>query len=250
MSSGDRGEARTSVRGDGRVDARRPARPPPVPHVRHRPPVRPRERRRADRRHRRLRDVGHARRRAAATPCCCATPGPATATSPGPPAAATRARAGGRAWSGPGRPIDTDRWFVVCANVLGGCQGIDRPGVAAPGRRPAVRLAVPGITIRDMVRAQARLADHLGHRPLARRHRRLDGRDAGARVGDHVPAAGALDRARSPRACRRRRSRSRGARSAAGRSRSTRAGAAATTTTPSPATGRPRAWRSPAWSPR
>ena len=63
---------------------------------------------------------------------------------------------------GPGRPIDTDRWFVVCANVLGGCQGSTGPASPHPvdGRPYGSRF--PVITIRDMVRAQARLANHLG----------------------------------------------------------------------------------------
>ena len=105
---------------------------------------------------------------ALATPCWSATRGPATATPPARPAAATRRRAGGTAWSGPGLAIDTDRWFVVCANVLGGCQGSTGPGVAA-SRSTAGRTGqrFPVVTIRDMVRAQARLADHLGIAALA-----------------------------------------------------------------------------------
>ena len=63
---------------------------------------------------------------------------------------------------GPGKPIDTNRWFVVCSNVLGGCQGSTGPASPHPadGRPYASRF--PVMTIRDMVRAQARLADHLG----------------------------------------------------------------------------------------
>ncbi len=63
---------------------------------------------------------------------------------------------------GPGKPIDTNRWFVVCSNVVGGCQGSTGPATPHPvdGRPYASRF--PVITIRDMVRAQARLADHLG----------------------------------------------------------------------------------------
>jgi homoserine O-acetyltransferase len=63
---------------------------------------------------------------------------------------------------GPGLAIDTRRWFVVCANVLGGCQGSTGPASPHPvdGRPYGSRF--PVITVRDMVRAQARLADHLG----------------------------------------------------------------------------------------
>ena len=93
----------------------------------------------AARRHRRLRDVGHARRQRVATPCCCATRGPATATPPARPVAAIPSAGWWEGVVGPGLAIDTDRWFVVCANVLGGCQGTHRAGVAASGRRPAVR---------------------------------------------------------------------------------------------------------------
>jgi len=63
---------------------------------------------------------------------------------------------------GPGEAIDVDRYFVVCANVLGGCQGSTGPASLNPatGRRWAA--SFPPVTIRDMVRTQARLADHLG----------------------------------------------------------------------------------------
>ncbi len=62
---------------------------------------------------------------------------------------------------GPGKPIDTDRFLVVCANVIGSCMGSSGPGsLAADGRPFAMRF--PVITIRDMVRAQALLLDHLG----------------------------------------------------------------------------------------
>ncbi len=62
---------------------------------------------------------------------------------------------------GPGKPIDTDRHFVLCANVLGSCMGSSGPAsLAADGAPYAMRF--PVITIRDMVRAQAMLLDHLG----------------------------------------------------------------------------------------
>jgi homoserine O-acetyltransferase len=65
---------------------------------------------------------------------------------------------------GPGRPLDTDRWFVVCANVLGGCQGTTGPAspdpASADGRPYGGRF--PVITIRDQVHVEARLADALG----------------------------------------------------------------------------------------
>ncbi|MDQ3737886.1 MAG: homoserine O-acetyltransferase [Actinomycetota bacterium] len=63
---------------------------------------------------------------------------------------------------GPGLAIDTDQWFVVCPNVLGGCQGSTGPASAMPGDERPYGSRFPVITIRDMVRCQARLADHLG----------------------------------------------------------------------------------------
>ncbi|GGD64111.1 homoserine O-acetyltransferase [Erythrobacter arachoides] len=62
---------------------------------------------------------------------------------------------------GPGRPIDTERYHVICANVLGSCMGSTGPAsMAADGQRHAMRF--PVITVRDMVRAQVALLDHLG----------------------------------------------------------------------------------------
>jgi homoserine O-acetyltransferase len=62
---------------------------------------------------------------------------------------------------GPGRPIDTDRFFVVCSNVLGGCMGSTGPGsLRADGT--AWGTAFPPITVGDMVRAQAMLVARLG----------------------------------------------------------------------------------------
>lgn len=63
---------------------------------------------------------------------------------------------------GPGRPIDTDRYFVICANVIGGCMGTTGPASANPGTGAAYGLDFPVVTIADMVRAQAILIDHLG----------------------------------------------------------------------------------------
>ncbi|MBC6406091.1 MAG: homoserine O-acetyltransferase [Rhodospirillales bacterium] len=63
---------------------------------------------------------------------------------------------------GPGRPIDTDRFFVICANVLGGCLGSSGPLEPHPERDEPWGLNFPVITIADMVRAQVLLLDHLG----------------------------------------------------------------------------------------
>ncbi|WP_041796852.1 homoserine O-acetyltransferase MetX [Pararhodospirillum photometricum] len=63
---------------------------------------------------------------------------------------------------GPGKLIDTRRYFVVCANVLGGCMGTTGPRSINPDTGQLWGLTFPVITIGDMVRAQARLLDHLG----------------------------------------------------------------------------------------
>ncbi len=68
-------------------------------------------------------------------------------------------------WSmmvGPGLPIDTDRYFVICANVLGGCMGTTGPASINSKTGKPHGLELPVITIRDMVRAQAMLIDRLG----------------------------------------------------------------------------------------
>ena len=68
---------------------------------------------------------------------------------------------------GPGRPIDTDRFCVVCANVLGSCMGSSGPASVDPATGGSFGMAFPVITIRDMVRAQALLLDRLGVGVLA-----------------------------------------------------------------------------------
>jgi len=63
---------------------------------------------------------------------------------------------------GPGRPIDTELYFVICANVVGACMGSTGPASTNPATGNPWGLDFPIITIRDMVRAQAMLLDHLG----------------------------------------------------------------------------------------
>jgi len=62
---------------------------------------------------------------------------------------------------GPGRALDTDRWYVIAANVLGGCRGSTGPSSPAPDGR-AWGSRFPRLTIRDQVEAERRLADQLG----------------------------------------------------------------------------------------
>jgi homoserine O-acetyltransferase len=63
---------------------------------------------------------------------------------------------------GPGRPIDTERYFVICPNVVGACMGTSGPSSINPKTGKPWGLDFPVITIRDMVRAQAMLLDELG----------------------------------------------------------------------------------------
>ena len=66
---------------------------------------------------------------------------------------------------GPGKPIDTDRYYVICANVIGSCLGSTGPKSLAPDGKP-YEMRFPVITIRDMVRGTVALLDGLGIRTL------------------------------------------------------------------------------------
>jgi len=79
----------------------------------------------------------------------------------------------GRAWRndrpgwwdamiGPGKPIDTRRWCVICSSVLGGCYGTTGPASSDPTTGKPYGLRFPLVTVEDWVRLQARLLDHLG----------------------------------------------------------------------------------------
>lgn len=63
---------------------------------------------------------------------------------------------------GPGKPLDTDRWFVVCCNVLGGCHGSTGPASTDPATGRPYALSFPVVTLRDMMRLQRGLLEHLG----------------------------------------------------------------------------------------
>jgi homoserine O-acetyltransferase len=67
---------------------------------------------------------------------------------------------------GPGKAIDTNRFYVICANVVGGCMGTTGPSEIDPSTGNPYGLDFPVVTIRDMVRAQAMLLDELGIKQL------------------------------------------------------------------------------------
>jgi len=68
---------------------------------------------------------------------------------------------------GPGRPVDTDRFFVVCANLLGGCQGTTGPSSEDPATGRPYGLTFPLFTVRDLVEVHRALLAHLGIDRLA-----------------------------------------------------------------------------------
>lgn len=94
---------------------------------------------------------------------------------------------------GPGRPIDTARWFVVCANALGGCRGSTGPNAIDPATGHPYGADFPTITVADMVAAQVRLIDHLG----------IDALHAvvGGSLGGHQAMAWAVEHPARVRGC-------------------------------------------------
>ena len=67
---------------------------------------------------------------------------------------------------GPGKPFDTSKYFVICANIIGGCRGSTGPASINPSTGKAYGLTFPEITIRDMLKPQKILIEHLGIKKL------------------------------------------------------------------------------------
>ena len=67
---------------------------------------------------------------------------------------------------GPGKAFDTDRYFMICSNVLGGCRGTTGPACVNPATGRPYAMTFPVVTVQDMVRLQKMLVDHLGIKRL------------------------------------------------------------------------------------
>lgn len=67
---------------------------------------------------------------------------------------------------GPGKAFDTNKYFVICSNILGGCKGTTGPSSINPATNRPYALSYPVVTVKDMVDAQKILLDHLGIRSL------------------------------------------------------------------------------------
>ena len=63
---------------------------------------------------------------------------------------------------GPNKPLDTNKFFVICSNCIGGCRGTTGPSSVNPKTGGRYNLTFPAVTIRDMVAVQERLISHLG----------------------------------------------------------------------------------------
>lgn len=94
---------------------------------------------------------------------------------------------------GPGKPIDTRKYFVICSNVLGGCRGTTGPGSVNPRTGVAYGPDFPTITVEDMVAVQRQLVAHLG---IERLHAVI-----GGSMGGHQALAWAIGHAAAVERC-------------------------------------------------
>ena len=87
---------------------------------------------------------------------------------------------------GPGKPLDTDRFFVVGVNNLGGCHGSTGPASVNPATGRPWGASFPLVTVEDWVQVQAQAGRSPGHRAVRRGDGRQPGRDAGAAMDDRL----------------------------------------------------------------
>lgn len=94
---------------------------------------------------------------------------------------------------GPGRPLDTDRFFVICPNLLGGCQGTTGPSSTNPTTGRAYGMDFPLFSMSDLVTVHRRLLDHLG---IERLHAAVGGSLGGMQILQWtIDAPGQVERA-------------------------------------------------------
>ncbi len=93
---------------------------------------------------------------------------------------------------GPGKGLDTNKYFVICSNVIGGCKGSTGPSSTNPKTGKPYGTDFPIVTIGDMVQAQARLIDHLGIEKLLSRYRWINGRHASSSVDGLLPRTNSI----------------------------------------------------------
>ena len=91
---------------------------------------------------------------------------------------------------GPGKPVDTNRFFVIGVNNLGGCFGSTGPASINPASGRPWGADFPVVTVEDWVRRAGAARRSPGHRALCRGHGRQPGRHAGARMDDELSRTG------------------------------------------------------------
>ena len=131
----------------------------------------------------RMRRTGNSTARRA-MPSSSAMPSPAMPMLPG-SMKAMRSPAGGMPSSVPGKAFDTDRYFVICSNVIGGCKGSTGPSSDQPGNRETLWCKVPGHHDPGHGECPETPGRSSRHQPALRGRRRLHGRHAGAPVDGH-----------------------------------------------------------------
>ena len=93
---------------------------------------------------------------------------------------------------GPGKAFDTEKYFVICSNVIGGCFGSSGPTTLDPKTGKPYGLTFPVVTIADMVEAQVQINQPPGHKSTTEHWRGFNGGDAGLAMDLQIPGKGAF----------------------------------------------------------